>query len=103
MFFSRSKDTVFVVLAILIFALATMLLWNWLLPGLFGVPSINYLEAIGLMVLSRLLFGFGRIGSNQRPGMRDKWGMMTPEERKDFYQKMRHHHHHGEHYRRRDE
>ncbi len=41
------------------FALAwvTMLLWNWLVPGIFGGPIITYLEAAGLMILGRLLIG----------------------------------------------
>lgn len=41
------------------FALAwvTRLLWNWLVPSLFGGPIITYLEAAGLMILGRLLIG----------------------------------------------
>ncbi|GAB6044196.1 hypothetical protein [Endothiovibrio diazotrophicus] len=35
----------------------TMGLWNWLTPTLFGWPSISYLQALGLLVLTRLLFG----------------------------------------------
>ena len=33
-----------------------MLLWNWLLPGLFGFKSITWLQAWGLLVLSNLFF-----------------------------------------------
>jgi hypothetical protein len=36
---------------------AVMLLWNWLLPGLFHVPEIGYWQAMGLLVLSRILLG----------------------------------------------
>lgn len=53
-------------LFILIFAAlvwATMLLWNALLPAIFGVTIINYWQALGLLVLGRLLFGgFGKGG-----------------------------------------
>ena len=34
-----------------------MLLWNWLMPGIFGLVTIGYLKALGLYVISRILFG----------------------------------------------
>jgi hypothetical protein len=34
-----------------------MLLWNWLLPPLFGLPEVTLLQGFGLLVLGRLLFG----------------------------------------------
>lgn len=53
-------------LFIAVFALlvwATMLLWNALLPAIFGMVTITYWQALGLLVLGRLLFGgFGRGG-----------------------------------------
>jgi hypothetical protein len=40
-----------------------MLLWNWLLPALFGVVKIGYLQGVGIFILGRLLFGaWGRHG-----------------------------------------
>ena len=45
------------VLIIFIFGLAVMWLWNGLLPGLFGVKLIHYWQALGLVILARLLFG----------------------------------------------
>ena len=33
-----------------------MLLWNWLMPGLFGLATIGYLKAFGLYIISRILF-----------------------------------------------
>lgn len=42
---------------------ATMLLWNVLLPAIFGIVTITYWQALGLLVLGRLLFGgFGKGG-----------------------------------------
>jgi hypothetical protein len=39
----------------------TMLLWNALLPAIFGIAAINYWQSAGLIILSRLLFGgFGK-------------------------------------------
>ncbi|MCB9235221.1 MAG: hypothetical protein H6581_26435 [Bacteroidia bacterium] len=37
--------------------IVVMLLWNALVPYLFGLPFITYLQAVGLLILSRLLFG----------------------------------------------
>ena len=44
------------VISAIILAIPTMLLWNALLPHLFGVPSISLYEAIGINVLSGILF-----------------------------------------------
>ena len=35
---------------------ALMFLWNWIMPGLFGLATIGYLKAWGLHVISRILF-----------------------------------------------
>ena len=37
--------------------LILMLLWNWLMPGIFGLATIGYLKAFGLYAISRILFG----------------------------------------------
>ena len=41
---------------------AVMTLWNCLIPGIFGFSVITFWQAMGLFVLSKLLFGFGRGG-----------------------------------------
>lgn len=33
-----------------------MLLWNWLMPMIFGLMIINYWQAWGLLLLSGMLF-----------------------------------------------
>lgn len=63
-----------------------MLLWNAIIPGLFaGAHAIDYLHALGLLILSRILFG-GFHGHRGGPGHRHwgKWHAMTPEEREHF-------------------
>lgn len=40
----------------IIFAFPLMWLWNWLMPTLFKVPEITFLQAIGLNILSNMLF-----------------------------------------------
>jgi len=70
-----------------------LLLWNWLLPPLFGWHQITFWQAIGLLALCRILFGgFGRHGSsrsNFRRRMEERCENMTPEERERFRQRMR--------------
>ena len=39
-----------------------MLLWNMLIPDLFNGPVLNFYQALGLMVLAKILFGFGGYG-----------------------------------------
>jgi hypothetical protein len=69
------------------------LLWNWLLPSLFGWRQITFWQAIGLLALCRILFGgFGLRGSgrsNFRRRMAERWEHMTPEERERFRQGLR--------------
>jgi len=49
----------FVLMLALLFAYVTMLLWNWLMPVIFGLPVIGYWQAWGLLVLAKILFGSG--------------------------------------------
>jgi len=63
------------------------LLWNWLLPALFGWPRIGFWQALGLLLLCRILFG--SLGLRPARGARGRWGRMTPEERTRFRQRMR--------------
>jgi hypothetical protein len=39
-----------------LFGLVVMLLWNWLMPDIFGLPRIDYWHAWGLLLLSHILF-----------------------------------------------
>ena len=49
------------VIAAAAFALAfgyfVMLLWNWLMPPIFGLKVITYWQAFGIVVLAKLIFG----------------------------------------------
>jgi hypothetical protein len=68
-----------------------MLLWNWLMPTVFGLKAISFWQAWGLLVLSRLLFaGFGGHGfrrDRMRRRIAERWENMTPEERERSRQK----------------
>jgi hypothetical protein len=77
----------FGIAAVLLAFLVVMLLWNELMPAIFGLPYITYLQAAGLMILLKLLLGgHGRWGhghwKNHR--MKEKWSHMSPEDRKKF-------------------
>ena len=54
-------------------------LWNWLLPDIFGLRAITWWEALGLLALSRILFGgFGRGGGTHAPSRRRReWWKKT--------------------------
>ncbi len=42
-----------------------MRLWNWLMPDLFGLVAISYWQAVGILLLAKLFFGFGNHGSDK--------------------------------------
>jgi len=44
------------ILSAILLAIPTMLLWNALLPHLFGMPNIGLYEAVGINILSGILF-----------------------------------------------
>lgn len=67
-----------------------MLLWNWLMPALFtGAQEVGYWQALGILLLSKILFGGFRGGCHGRWKERWKerhqqWESMTPEEREQL-------------------
>ena len=87
------KFLLFVALAATVFSFVVMWLWNWLVPAIFGLHAISFWQALGLLVLSKILFsGFrGRPGypGASRMGLIQRWEQMTPEERDKFRAGMR--------------
>jgi hypothetical protein len=83
-----SKVLLFVTLAAAVFGFVVMWLWNWLMPVIFGLHAITYWQALGLLVLSKILFSAfrGRPGFTRDWRMRliQRWEQMTPEEREKF-------------------
>jgi len=83
-------------------ALALMLLWNWLVPALFAIGTITFWQALGLLILLRILigprFGFpfyrGWYGHRWyghrrhrhfwKQRMYEKWASMSEEDREKF-------------------
>jgi len=92
----------FAILGILLFTYIggeiIMRLWNWLLPALFGWRQITFWQALGMLVLCRILFGGLSHHGSGRPSLRrriaervdermaERWEHMTPEERERFRQ-----------------
>jgi hypothetical protein len=74
-----------VVAVLALLSLAVMLLWNSLVPVLFRGPRLEYWQALGLLLLSRILFGGlrgrGWHGHWRQRMWRERWESMTPEER----------------------
>ncbi len=58
------------------------LLWNWLLPPLFGWPQVTFWQALGLLALCRILFG----GSGGRAMGHARW---KAEDKARFRMRMR--------------
>lgn len=83
---------------LLAFGGIVMLLWNAILPDLLGIQFITYWQAVGLLLLCRILFGNfgkGRPGAGTPPQWkgrsqwREKWMNMTPEERERMKEEWR--------------
>jgi hypothetical protein len=59
----------------LLFGLVIMWLWNLLIPTILHLTTITFLQAVGLAILGRLLFGSFNHGWHHR-GPRGAWGHM---------------------------
>ncbi len=75
-----------VIVAVVVFVMgsAVMLLWNAIFPHLFSIGQISFWQAVGILVLSKILFGgfHGHRPSFWRWGhMRHRWNHMSEEER----------------------
>lgn len=93
---------------VLIGSLALMGLWNWLMPSLFGLGTLTFLQALGILVLMRILtwggfgwhrwrgYGWAMAGGPHyyhpysqrhaywRSRMKERWEAMTPEEKEKW-------------------
>ena len=95
------KIVAIIAVALAAFGAIIMLLWNALLPELFGLRAISFPQALGLLLLVRILVGTLRGGGHHRHrdwlrGHRDwrGWHRMTPDERERFKAQMRERFHH---------
>ena len=82
---------IFFIAAVLLFGAIVMGLWNAILPAVLDVKPITFAQTLGILLLSKILFGgfwrrgwHGRRGQQWRHNMQEKWSNMTPEEREKF-------------------
>jgi hypothetical protein len=101
---NRSRFPRFILFLLFIFAVLVplgfiiMALWNNILAVIIPVTLINFWQALGLFLLSRILFGGfpgkpGWAGHGRRrhemEAMRNKWFNLSPEEKKHFKQDLK--------------
>ena len=93
------KFTALALVAIAVFSFIVMQLWNWIVPPVVGWHPITFWQALGLLVLSKILFGGFRGGLGRhmhwRRRMMERWEQMTPEEREKLREGMRSCGHHA--------
>jgi len=101
MFMSRRKKLIVIapaaIAGIVLFTFlggeVVKLLWNYVLPPLFGWPVLGFWQALALLALCRILFGgLGRHGmsrSRMRRRFAERFESMSPEEREWFKERMR--------------
>ena len=84
------KRAIFIPIAIVagvfIFGHVVMFLWNGILPTVLGVHTITFWQALGILLLSKILFsgfhgGHGPHGFHRRRHLMEKWRNLSPEER----------------------
>jgi hypothetical protein len=100
--FFYNRRFIFIPLAVAAFlsliSFVVMNLWNCLLPGILHVGVVTFWQAMGIFILCKILFGFGKGGGPgrwyggggqwMRQRMEEKFKTMTPEEREKFKAKM---------------
>ncbi|MBC9795624.1 hypothetical protein [Sinomicrobium weinanense] len=82
------KITGFVILklaVITLYVFVVMQLWNWLMPMIFGITTLTFLQTLGVLLLCKLLFlgsgwryrrGYGpprHMKHRWKSGFREKW------------------------------
>lgn len=86
------KFVLIAALAVTVFSFVVMQLWNWLTPALFGWHVITFWQALGILILSKILLGGFRgpgARAHWRHRMMERWEHMSPEEREKFRESMR--------------
>jgi hypothetical protein len=87
--------TIMAVAFVAFISYVVMRLWNGVLVDVTTVKEITYPQAIGILVLAKILFGgfkgncwCGK-GNSWKQNMKEKWEKMNPEEREKFKQEWR--------------
>ena len=83
--------------AVILFGFIVMILWNAILVPVLGIGAVSFWQALGILVLSKILFGgfkgrhggFGGGPAAWKGEMKEKWQHMSPEEREQVKQQWR--------------
>jgi len=89
-FLKAVKFVVMIAAFLAVLGFVVMQLWNWLVPAVFSGPLVSYWQALGLLVLARLLCGGFRPhhhGHHRFGG--PPWKHMTPDEREELRNRFR--------------
>jgi hypothetical protein len=88
--FVGTSIVLFGIVCVGVMGLVTAGLWNLLLPAILGLPAIGFWQALGLLLLSRLLFGgLGGGGRRVRKARIVRgWHDLAPDERQRFRRAM---------------
>lgn len=89
------KMVIFGLLMVLLVGVVTQFLWNFVMPYIFGLPSISFWQALALFLLAKVIFGFGgggkKWGGYRNHQMKRQWAerysKLSPEERAKFKEK----------------
>lgn len=79
------KIGLLVLVGIAVLSYVVMLLWNAIMPHLIdGAHTLSYLQAVGLLILSKILFGGHHRMHHHRRCHHQRWHHMSEEERAKF-------------------
>lgn len=81
--------SIIVVAFLSLISFVVMTLWNNLLPEILNVNAITFWQAMGIFILCKILFGFGKGGGMGAPWMKNKCSTMSQEDREKFRSEMR--------------
>lgn len=91
----KNRKILFLIPFVILFALSGIVMWLWnaILPEVTGVASVTYWQAMGILVLSKILFGgfhgFRKHRDYKRRHFYHKMKNMSPEEREKLKEKLR--------------
>ncbi|MVM32673.1 hypothetical protein GO755_21710 [Spirosoma sp. HMF4905] len=81
----------FILMALFAFSFVVYWLWNRVLVAVVPVKAVTYWQAMGLLILSRILLGGFKAGppgnrsfDGGGPAWREKWRQMSDEDRAKF-------------------
>lgn len=63
---------VFITGLAILFGFIIMWLWNWLMPMIFGLTTLNFWQAVGVFILAKILLGGCNFGGDESSSKKSK-------------------------------